>query len=249
MCRFATAVLLFTGLFLFAITNPTSAQTNSHLNLVLAVDASASVNDAEFELQRTGMSVALRDRDVQAAITRAPGGINIAIVQWASIRHQAIALEWTHLRDKRDIDALAEKVVAMPRKLAGGNTMIHAGVEFAGTMLEQAPIPAVRQVIDVSGNGHADDVPMLEQTRDRMIAKGIVINGLAIEEDPVNITRHFRRHLIGGPGAFVITAQDFPDFARAMRLKFLREIGAPVAGLGCTFETCPYLTRLYSSSP
>ncbi len=246
MCRVATGLLLFVGLILFTTALRTSAQNNSHLNLVLAVDASASVNDQEFELQRTGIATALRDSDVQAAIIRAPGGINVAIVQWASARHQAVALKWTHLREKRDIDALAERILAMPRRLAGGNTMIHAGVEFAGEMLTQAPIPAVRQVIDVSGNGHADDVPLLEKARDRLVARGIVINGLAIEEDPPNVTRHFRRHLIGGPGAFVITAQDFPDFARAMRLKFLREIGTPVAARGCSIEVCPYLARIDS---
>ncbi len=248
--RLVAAVLfLFAGLILSVRAPGTSAQDNSHLNLVLAVDVSASVNDQEFGLQRTGIAVALRDPAVQAAITRAPGGINIAIVQWASIGHQAVALDWTHLREKRDIDALAEIITVMPRRLAGGNTMIHAGVEFAAEMLNQAPRPAVRQVIDVSGNGHADNVPLLEETRDRLIAKGIVINGLAIEEDPLDITRHFRRHLIGGPGAFVITAQDFPDFARAMRLKFLREIDAPIARHGCAVEVCPHTATLYEPGP
>ncbi len=239
--RISASVLLVVGLILFAMGPRALAQQNAHLNLVLAVDASASVNDQEFGLQRTGIVVALRDPDVQSAIIRAPGGVNLAIVQWASIRHQAVALEWTHLREKDDIDALAENVTTMPRRLGGGNTMIHAGVEFAGEMLKLAPIPAVRQVIDVSGNGLADDVPLLEKARDRMVANGIVINGLAIEEDPPNVTGHFRRHLIGGPGAFVITAQDFTDFARAMRLKLLREIGAPVAGQGCAIDACQNL--------
>lgn len=222
--------LLILACQLLALTQPRArAQDVAHLNLVLALDASASVNEREFALQTGGIAFALRDADVQAAIALAPGGINILIVQWASIRHQAVAVDWTRLRDERDSSRLADRVAAMPRKLSGGNTMIHAGVEFAGLALARAPAPARRQVIDVSGNGHADDVPGLEAMRDRFVADGIVINGLAIEEDPIDITRHYRRHLIGGPGAFVITAVSFQDFARAMRLKLLREIGAPIA--------------------
>ena len=30
--------------------------------------------------------------------------------------------------------------------------------------------------------------------------------------------------MIAGPGSFVITAQDYDDFARAMKLRLLREI-------------------------
>lgn len=237
MGRFVIGLLCVLGLFV-SVAPRASAQDVAHMNLVLAIDASASVNEHEFELQRSGIAIALRDSDVQSAIIRARGGINIAIVQWASIKHQAVALEWTSLRDRRDIEALALRVTVMPRQLAGGNTMIHAGIEFAGEMLRKAPRPALRQVIDVSGNGHADDVPLLEEIRDRLVAEGIVINGLAIEEDPPNITQHFRQHLIGGPGAFVITASDFPDYGRAMRLKFLREIDMPIIGSRCTTGAC-----------
>ena len=212
--------LLMIGFLLAVTTQGISAQAVAHLNLVLALDVSASVNDQEFELQRTGIALALRDDDVQAAILQAPGGVNIAIVQWASIRHQRVALDWRHLDEKGDIDALADSVAAMPRALEGGGTMIHAGLDFAADMLRDAPMPAARQVIDLSGNGLADDVAALDAARQRLVENGIVINGLAIEEDPpYGITEHFREHLIGGPGAFVITAQDFPDFARAIDRK------------------------------
>ncbi|MBO6521811.1 MAG: DUF1194 domain-containing protein [Rhodospirillales bacterium] len=246
MSRFAIGFLFVVALVLPATTPRTQTQDVSYLNLVLAIDASASVNDQEFELQRTGTAIALRDRDVQTAIMHAPGGINVAVVQWASIRRQAVAVEWTHLREKADIDALSGIIAVMPRILGGGNTMIHGGVEFAGEMLKRAPIPAIRQVIDVSGNGHADNVPLLEKARDRLVAEGVVVNGLAIEEDPLNITHHFRQHLIGGPGAFVVTAWNFPDYARAMRLKFLREIRTPIAGNDCPADNC---TQFSASEP
>ncbi len=199
------------------------------LNLVLALDVSASVNDQEYALQRRGTAFALRDRQVQAAIARAPGGVNIAVIQWSSITQQAVGVDWTHVDSASRANAVADRVDNMARRLPGGNTMIHAGLAFAGMMLHRAPAAAQREVIDVSGNGEADDVAGTEKERDRLVARGIAINGLAIEEDPGNITAHFHRHVIGGPGAFVITAVGFGDFARAMRVKLLREIQRPIA--------------------
>ncbi len=206
----------------FAIT--VSAQDRASVNLVLALDASASVNDNEFGMQRAGIAFALRDPDVRAAIIASPGGVNIAITQWSSISQQAVAVDWTSLTDEVSIRELATRVAGMPRHLSGGNTMIHAGLEFAGKLHERAPIPASRKVIDLSGNGHTDDLALLTETRRDLIEDGIVINGLAIEEDPGNVTLHFAQHLIGGPGSFVITATSWLDFARAMRLKLLREL-------------------------
>lgn len=206
-----------------------SARDRADLNLILALDASASVNDGEFELQRAGVAFALRDTDVRAAIVASPGGVNIAITQWSSTSQQAVAVEWTALTDEASIGALVDRVVQMPRHLSGGDTMIHAGLEFAGKLHEEAPVPADRRVIDVSGNGYADDLARLTETRRDLVEDGMVINGLAIEEDPGNITLHFAQHLIGGPGSFVITAASWLDFARAMRLKLLREVGQQVA--------------------
>jgi hypothetical protein len=35
--------------------------------------------------------------------------------------------------------------------------------------------------------------------------------------------------VIGGPGAFALTCQDYPAFAAAMKLKLARETNAPIA--------------------
>ena len=60
-------------------------------------------------------------------------------------------------------------------------------------------------------------------------AAGITINGLAILNDDVTVDLYYADEVIGGPDAFVMTARDYQDFARAMRLKLLQEIrGAPL---------------------
>ena len=121
----------------------------------------------------------------------------------------------------------AQSIADMPRKLAGGGTMIHAGLRFAAEMFETAPGTARRQVIDLSGNGRTDDERALLEIRDLLNRQGVVINGLAIEEDHDDLTQYFYRVVIGGAGAFVETAADFPVFAKAMEQKLYREISGP----------------------
>ncbi len=200
------------------------AQDRMALHLVLAFDVSASVNDVEFALQRDGTATALRAPGVAAAIDHAPGGVAIAIVQWSSATRQALGLDWVLLHHAQDVIRYADKVAAMPRRLPGGGTMIHTGLDYAARLLEAAPGHARRQVIDLSGNGRSDDLDLMLRTRDRLARTGVVINALAVEEHGDNLTAYFRQHLISGPNAFVITANGFEDFADAMHTKLLREI-------------------------
>ncbi len=66
--------------------------------------------------------------------------------------------------------------------------------------------------------------------RDLAVAAGITINGLAILNEVPDLDRYYRDHVIGGPGAFMMTATDYSDFGTAIRRKLVREIrGAPVA--------------------
>lgn len=197
------------------------------LHLVLAFDVSASVNDREFDLQRTGTAMALRSELVAEAITRAPGGVAIAIVQWSSVSRQALGLDWVELHTRADVNEYADEVADMPRRIPGGGTMIHSGLDFAARLLEAAPRYARRQVVDIAGNGRADDEKRLLESRDRLLSRGIVINGLAIEEDFDDLTNYFERFVIGGPNAFVITASGFEDFTTAMEAKLMREISGP----------------------
>jgi hypothetical protein len=64
---------------------PLRAQKTLEIHLLLAFDVSASVNDGEFELQRAGTAAAFRSPAVVRAISEAPGGIAVSIIQWSSI--------------------------------------------------------------------------------------------------------------------------------------------------------------------
>jgi len=96
-------------------------------------------------------------------------------------------------------------------------------------------------VVDVSGDGINNSGPPPEIVRDRLVADGVVINGLPIVNDRPNFGRmpqqdlewYFREHVIGGDGAFLIVAEDFDQFGLAIRRKLTTEIAglpAPRAG-------------------
>jgi hypothetical protein len=88
-------------------------------------------------------------------------------------------------------------------------------------------------VIDVSGDGYNNRGRPVELARDEAVAAGLTINGLPIVNEranpwggrpPVDLDLYFEHHVIGGPGAFMIVAEDYTAFASAIMSKLLLEI-------------------------
>ena len=89
-------VVALAGALLIPTTAPASAQERTvDLELVLAVDASASVSDAEFELQVRGLAEAFRHRSLGHA-NRAIGhlGRAVARVHGAGYHPPAVSVAW-----------------------------------------------------------------------------------------------------------------------------------------------------------
>ena len=203
------------------------------LELVLAVDASSSVSAREFNLQMRGLAEAFRHPAVHGAI-RAAGdlGIAVAMVQWSDNRKQTVAIEWAPVRDEAEAQAFAQTIDTTPRYLIGGGTAIGGALLFATRQLQINRFMGRRSVIDLSGDGRTNQGSQPSKARDAAVALGITINGLAIlNEDPL-VDRHYQAQVIGGTGAFVMRADDYEDFTRAILQKLIKEIsGAPVARL------------------
>ena len=203
------------------------------LELVLAVDASSSVSPQEFNLQMHGIAEAFRHPAVQGAI-RASGdlGIAVAMVQWSDNRKQTVAIKWTAVRDEAEAQAFAQEVDNTPRYLIGGGTAVGGALLFATRQLQINRFVGRRRVIDVSGDGRTNQGSQPSKARDAAVALGITINGLAILNEDRLVDRHYQNQVIGGTGAFVMRADDYEDFARAILRKLIKEIsGAPVARL------------------
>lgn len=207
---------------------PAEAQVAVELELILAVDASGSVSPAEFDLQVRGLASAFRDPEVIAAI-RSAGGIAVALMQWSSPGQQVLAVDWSVVSDAASAESVAQRIIAAGRVILG-ETAIDGALRFAMAELSANAFSATRSIIDVSGDGATNWGRNPDDARDLAIAAGITINGLAVANEQSDLGRYYREHVIGGPGAFVITAADYGDFARAMRIKLIEEIsGRPAA--------------------
>jgi hypothetical protein len=197
--------------------------------LVLAVDASGSIDTDEFTLQREGIAEAIADPAVVSAIRSGPvGAIGMAMVEWGAPGGASTVVNWQRVFDAASAVAAGQAIRAAPRSLqsynAIGDALLHCGL-----LLDAAPWRAAERTVDVSGDG--PDMRSLTPApvaRDALVEQGIVINGLAIEASSNwrdgRLAALYERDVIGGPGAFVMRAEDRRDFARAMRAKLIREI-------------------------
>jgi Protein of unknown function (DUF1194) len=209
--------------------------------LVLAVDVSRSIDDDEARLQREGYRAAVSDPQVVEAIRGGMiGAIGIAYVEWAGAEYQRLVLPWMRISGVAEAQLWSERLAEAPRASLSW-TSISGGLDFSRTVLAQAPFEATRRVIDVSGDGVNNSGGPVEMARDRLVAEGVTINGLPIVNDrptfgrmpPVPLDEYYRESVIGGPGAFVIVAEDFQSFGNAVKRKLIREIAAlpgPITG-------------------
>ena len=218
------------SVFAGAWVGPAAAQTPVALELVLAVDASGSVDFGEFDLQKQGIARAFRDPEVIAALEGfAPAGVAVALVQWSGRGQQMTVIDWTLVRDRQTAQAFAATVEASGRWLLG-ETAIANALAFASALLERNRFAGARRTIDLSGDGPTNAGGDPDPVRDAAAAAGITINGLAIVNEFPTLDLYFAEHVIGGPDAFLLIAKDYADFARAIRQKLLREIqGAGLA--------------------
>lgn len=230
---FWTAIL---ALVLSAWPLPAQAQGNRtvDLELTLLVDVSASVSDEEFQLQAQGLAWAFRSRGVLDAIrSLAHRGLAVSVIQWADQSSQQVSIGWTLLRGEGDAMSLSARIAAMPRLIHSGHTAIGNALTFGMKELEANRFEGLRRVIDVSGDGRANDGRPLRIAREEVLAQGITINGLAILNEIPRLDVYFRDWLIGGEGAFLIVANDYNDFAQAMAEKLIREIRSiPISDKG-----------------
>jgi hypothetical protein len=206
------------------------------LNLVLAVDASGSVNQVRFDLQKEGYVSAFANRQVLTAIRSGPNAaIGVMMYQWTGPSMQALVAPWTRIHDEASIDAFAAAIAAGPRFLYGGGTSLSGAIDAGMAVLDRTPFKGGRRVIDISGDGANNRGRPAPISRDAAVAAGVNINGVAILEVEPDLEEHFRNSVIGGPGAFVIAAETFKDFGNAILRKLILEIAGDPADTGARY--------------
>ena len=225
----AACAVLAAGLTLAGSPRLASAE-EVNLQLLLAVDVSPSVDANEYALQIYGLADAVRDPAVIEAISlAAPNGVAIALMQWAGPREQVLSVPWSIVRDQATAEAFAATMETVVRPLTNGGTAIGDALASALTLLGESRFRAARQVIDISGDGSTNVGDSPAPVRARAVSLGITVNGLVIRNEERHLNTYYLKRVIGGPGAFVMDVQNFGDYARAIRLKLIREIEIAMA--------------------
>lgn len=206
------------------------------LLLVLAADVSRSVDEPKFQLQRTGYANALSNPRVLEAIkSGANGRIGVIFVEWSGVMSQKVVIDWTLIDGEAAARQFGDKIIEAPRSFAD-RTSISAGIDFSMEQLANAPYEARRRTIDVSGDGTNNAGRDITTARDEALAKGVTINGLVILTEtpstwnpehtnpPGGLAAYYRNNVVGGPGAFVMVAENFRSFGNALINKLIAEI-------------------------
>ena len=202
--------------------------------LLVSVDVSNSVDEHRYKLQMEGIAEALEDKGVQDAIVGGPaGGILFGMVTWAD--RPSFVMPWVRISSKEEAAAVAKKVRKLQLQSGEFTCMTRMMRSVNDKIVPQIPAKAARIVVDVSGDGpeNCNAEEQIETVRDGLVQSGVTLNGLPINEgDPaapvagskVTLEEWFKTHVMGGTGSFVLPANGYADFGRAMRQKFVIEI-------------------------
>lgn len=172
-----TLLSIFTASSVITTSN-SKAQANNiekdvTVELVLAVDVSASVDAQEFNLQLEGYKSAFKNAEVQTAIKKLPQGLAVNMVFWAD--KQTTDVGWFELENdgNNNITNLAsfqaalnsvsrtknQITIAGSTTNTGKGTDIKLAIDTAKNMLLNNQYNGKSLVIDVSGDGVSDDTP------------------------------------------------------------------------------------------
>jgi hypothetical protein len=205
-----------------------ATETTVDLQLVLAIDASNSVTDERFELQKQGYVAAFRNPQVlKAILSGGEQSIAVTMMQWTGPFSTVQVVPWTVVKDAASAQALADAINHSERELWGGSgTSISGAIDQGVALLSQSPYKAQRRTIDISGDGPNSSGRSLVRARDEAVAQGIGINGLPILSIDRQLDQYYYSYVIGGPGAFMIPAANYESFAEAIVKKLILEIAA-----------------------
>ncbi len=246
-CRGGWAGLVALGLVLAggSASAASTGVTDVDVALVLVDDASRSITDEEYALQKAGYAAAFLDaRVLQAIAAGKQHAIAVAYVEFSDDFRAQTLVDWTVIRGEGDARVFAAALQASTRVILG-RTAIGAGIDVAVQDLDEGRVDAPRRIIDVCGDGQSNAGREVTAARDDAVRQGIVVNGLAIANNspnpviyrhthpPGGLAHYYEDNVIGGDASFVIEIHDYQSFAQAITRKLLAEIAAvPLPGRG-----------------
>ncbi|MBL22438.1 MAG: hypothetical protein CMM48_00915 [Rhodospirillaceae bacterium] len=180
------------------------------LELVLAIDVSASIDKQEAALQRAGTIAALTDPEVIKTIQAGLlGKIAVTYMEWAGSERVTLIADWAVISDAKSAKAFARRVAKAPLDV-NLFTSISFALGYAARKFENNGFEGTRRVIDISGDGPNNQGLLVDQMRNRIVRAGITINGLPIVNNKPGrygwppypqLAEYYEDCVIGGQGA------------------------------------------------
>ena len=220
----ATAIILASC---FAASISAAQDRKVDLELILAVDSSGSVNAREFNLQLQGYIEAFRNPVVIETVTNGDtGAIAVTLLIWAGDQEAGtrVIADWTLIDSPEAANEFVEKILSTPRFVLRDGTSLSNVIETSAQLFRGNGYEGNRKVIDISGDGPNNLGYEPTVAREVAVQAGITINGLAILTDFPDLDLYYAEQIVGGPGAFVVSAQNFHAFSSAVLNKLVREI-------------------------
>jgi hypothetical protein len=203
------------------------------LALVLALDVSSSVDAAEDTLQRGGVVAALTSPEVSEAFFAGDLPVALAVYEWSGRYNQEIILDWTMIDSPAALVRAAETVAASRRSHNDFPTAMGYALGFGAQMLARAPT-CLNKTLDMAGDGQNNEGFPPSSAYGAYPFDGVTVNGLVVNgadfEGEVGLIAYYQSQVLHGPGAFLIVANGFEDYERAMRRKLERELAPPAIG-------------------
>lgn len=201
--------------------------------IVFLVDASASVADRQFAMQRDGTAAAFEDRRVIRVI-EASDGVAALVVEFGY--GARMRLGWRMVRTESEAQEFAAALRGMRREDRSVVTAVGHALDFAREAMRSAPCDPRLRVIDVSTDG-VESITRLPPTeaRDAASAEGIEVNVILFSSgylllpetearEALDIAEHWLRASIAT--GFIRIAPDEESYPEAFRAKLLTEIAA-----------------------
>ena len=203
------------------------------LALVLAMDVSSSVDATEDTLQRKGLAAALISDSVRKAFFASDLPVALAVYEWSGRYNQEMVLDWLMIDSQAALLTAAETVAASSRSHNDFPTAMGYALGYGAKLLARAP-DCLYKTLDMAGDGQNNEGFPPSNAYREFPFDGVTVNGLVVNaadfEGEVGLIAFYQGQVLHGPGAFLIVADGFEDYERAMRRKLVRELEPPAIG-------------------
>jgi hypothetical protein len=230
LVRHSLAILLFLPI-LFTAPPARADEIRTDANIVTALDISGSIEPREAQMQIDGIAMAIRSPQIVTAIQRGRfGRIGFAVFVWAD-HNYPVLVSWRVISSAADALETSREVGSQLRAILGSDVAAEVGMltdlsgalDYGGAMLGSAPFVTDHRILNIVGNGIDNVGEGAAPARNRLVAQGITINGVALGYDRT-IYEYYHREVIGGPTAFVLAAHDPGALTDVLARKFSLEI-------------------------